>query len=500
MLTKDNPFRVFIEDFEVEAENFLRKYNCEDAISNPQPIPIEEIATKMMSLDIIQTECLSIDGNVQGAIAFTQGIIEVYDAKTGDSIGFPISSPSIFVDSGIENEGRIRNTIAHECFHWWRHRNYFTYRRSHENSVEFGIRCTPQTAQDVSSAAKWNDIERMEWQARTIAPKILMPKKATYKKIEELLIELVPSGRYTNQQELTSLIVESLAIFFKVSKQSAAIRMVELGYKDAIEYCSTESQQETSAHERKHSNASSRQQSISQQEAFQLYIENEFLRTTIDTGAFYYVDGYFILKSKKYIKRLENSQFILTKYARTHLHECALDFSKRLIFEPYLIHDSTAHLMFRSDTEFIEQSIYDDNPQNTELYNKAAEFDRKFERSKAMHKTASQILNEHMKASHWNSSIFKNKTTLDSINYTRVQQNYQKFTLRPLITMGYCLGLDIDEMEEVLHAAGLSFNPTNAESQAYKFIFSAFPSRDIEECNEFLKAKGFHLLGSQSRK
>ena len=210
MIFRENPFMVFIEDFEVEAENFLRKYHCEDAISNPQPIPIEEIATKMMSLDIIQTECLSLDGNVQGAIAFTQGIIDVFDVQTGDSIGFRISNPQILVDSGISNEGRIRNTIAHECFHWWKHRNYFTYKRTHENSSEFGIRCTRNIAQDESSAEKWNDIERMEWQARTIAPKILMPKHATAKKIEDLLIELVPSGKYPAQHELIRIIVEMI--------------------------------------------------------------------------------------------------------------------------------------------------------------------------------------------------------------------------------------------------------------------------------------------------
>ena len=55
MLIKNNPFMVFIDDFEVEAENFLKKYECEDAIENPQPIPIREIATRLMSLEIIDT-------------------------------------------------------------------------------------------------------------------------------------------------------------------------------------------------------------------------------------------------------------------------------------------------------------------------------------------------------------------------------------------------------------------------------------------------------------
>ena len=110
------------------------------------------------------------------------------------------------------------------------------------------------------------------------------------------------------------------------------------------------------------------------------------------------------------------------------------------------------------------------------------------------------MLQEYMADAHWNASIFTQKTSLDAINYTRVQQNYSKFTLRPLVTMGYCLGLDETEMEEILNAQGLAFSPTNLTHQAYKFLFTAFPDRNVDACNEFLEAQGVDLLGSQSRK
>ena len=77
-----------------------------------------------MSLDIIDTEYLSFDGSVQGAIAFTKGIIEVYDWSAEETIGYEVSHPAIFIDADIMNIGRFNNTLAHECFHWWRHRNY----------------------------------------------------------------------------------------------------------------------------------------------------------------------------------------------------------------------------------------------------------------------------------------------------------------------------------------------------------------------------------------
>ncbi len=499
MLIRENPFKIYIEDFEAEAEAFLRKYQCEEAIENPQPIPIRDIATQLMSLEIIDSECLSLSGRIRGAITFTKGIEDVYDWTTQDYIGYPTDGPTIFIDSDILSEGRINNTIAHECYHWWRHRNYFNYNRTHENRVEFGIRCDREMPRRGVDAGQWTDVERMEWQARTIAPKILMPRKATEKKVEQLFIEIIPSGGHTDRSRVAETVVERLAAYYRVSKQSAAIRMCEIGYPEAEPYCTVESGIGNTLQSRKRSNAVKHQQPISASDAFNLYIENDFLRSIIDTGAFTFVEGYFVLKDKKYAT-LNEETLILTKYAKENLHECAIDFSKKLFGEAYLIHDASAHMMYRADTVFKEAPACDSNPQNTELYNKAREFERKFARSKAMHKTAYEMLKEHMEREHWNASSFQSHTKMDAINYTRVQQNYTKFTLRPLVTMGFALGLVESEMEEILKAQGLSFNPTDEEQQAYKFLLTAFPERDIEKCNEFLEAKGFHKLGSQQRK
>lgn len=495
-----NPFSVYIDDFEAEAEAFLRKYQCEDAIENPRRIPIRNIATRLMSLEVVQSECLSMDGSVQGAIAFTKGVVDVYDWTSGQLIGYQVDGPAIFVDSDIINEGRVNNTLAHECFHWYKHRNYFNFKRTHENSAEFGLRCDRNIGKDNDPSGQWSEVARMEWQAKTIAPKILMPRKATIRKIDELYDARVRAGGSTISLVDIGFVVEQLAQFFGVSKQSAAIRMMELKHPEAEPFAGETTTPEEANRTRQNSKAAQHQQAITVADAFQLYVKSDFLRATLATGAFCFADGYFVLKDEKYVLYGADHKYILTDYARLHLHECTLDFSTRLIAEPYLIHDETAHLMFRADTSFQRESAYDNNPQNTELFNKAKEFERRFLRSKATHKTACEILQTYMTAAHWNVSTFVEKTQMDAMNYTRVQHNYDKFTMRPLVTMGYCLGLSEAEMEDVLLAAGLSFNPHDKEHQAYKFLFSAFPSRDINECNEFLENQGVKQLGSQSRK
>ena len=44
-MRNNNPFKVFIPDFEAEAENFLKKY-CSEALTTPMPVPIWDIAQK----------------------------------------------------------------------------------------------------------------------------------------------------------------------------------------------------------------------------------------------------------------------------------------------------------------------------------------------------------------------------------------------------------------------------------------------------------------------
>lgn len=494
-----NPFLHFVDDFEKEAEAFLVKYGCADAVATPRRIPIYDIATKLMSLDVVQTECLSPDDSVQGAIAFSRGIIDVYDWTTKEYMGYAVESPTVFVDSGILSAGRISNTLAHECFHWWRHRNYFNYKRTHENSVEFGIRCD-KVPQKEASNARMTDVERMEWQARTIAPKILMPQAATRIKIEELRNNL-PRGISIDQPAAIETVITELADFFDVSRQSAAIRMAELGYSNASQFTSGSgfSSGAKQLRIRQSSTAARRRQRISPPEVFRLYCENESLRATMDTGAFCFAEGYLVLRHDKYVEVSGDGGYALTACAKSHLSECTLDFSTKLIGDAYLVHDSSAHMMYRSDTSFTERVAFDANTQNAELFNKAKEFERKYRRSKTSHKTANEQLWEYIQGEHWNSVTFTQHTGLDAMHYTRVQKPDHKFTLRPLVAIGVGLKLDLCEMEEVLSLAGLSFNPTDHEAQAYKFLFTGMHGKTIEECNDFLAEVKATPLGTQQR-
>jgi hypothetical protein len=507
MAVKQNPMMPkFVDDFDEEAAKFLRHYKCENAIINPEPIPIREIAEKRMLLDIVETENLSADESVQGAIAFTHGIIEIYDWQEQQYIGYEVSKGTVFVDADIINEGRINNTLAHECYHWYKHRLYFIYRNTHEEGTEFGFRCDNSNASDAKQGV-WTDEEKMEYQARTIAPKILMPKIAAKKKLAELyniaLKKLDTLDRFIVTQE----VIDKFSEFYCVSKQSAAIRMTELGYPEAGEFYSHD---DNSRHKRLKQNGRSRakirQQKVSPEAAFEIYLNNESLRSALDTGAFRYVQGYFVLNDEKYLYKDSYGEWHMTDYALSHMSKCTLDFSLKLVSK-YSGDFSHRACMFHKDIEYKRLSAFDSSSQNIDAYNQAkalenaaADFEKQFDRQMKFGKTATAKMWEYMQFYNWNTRIFQDKTLLAPMDYTRVQDPNHIFKLPAYTAMAVGLELTLNETKETLRLSGLDYDPNDRTQNAYMYILSTFQGCPIDECNDVLNKLNVPELGTKSRR
>lgn len=216
------------------------------------------------------------------------------------------------------------------------------------------------------------------------------------------------------------------------------------------------------------------------------------MKAILDTSAFRFVGGYFVLNHETYV---QNNQ--LTEYAKSHLAECTLDFSVKL--QPdYLMH-SDARMMFRSDSVFKETPSFDNNTQNTELFNRAKDFEKKLKRAQASAQTPAQWMKQRMAEEHWYESTFEEKTGLDKMNYSRVQKETHRFTMLPLLAMGVGLSLDCTEMTEVLNLGGMTFIPGNRDHEAYKYLFTAMYGKGIDECNAFLEEVGVETLGTKQR-
>lgn len=289
-----------------------------------------------------------------------------------------------------------------------------------------------------------------------------------------------------------------------MSRQSAAIRVSELGYPEAIELYENETVSFERRPRRSSTAAKFHQQPIDEVSAFRLYISNEFLKATLDTGAFCYAEGYFVLRDEKYVLPGEEALF-LTEYARLHLSECTLDFSYKLVCSRATVRD--VQYMFRADTEYKKLPSYDSNTQNMDEYNKAlkkalddadTEFQAQLKRNRLVNETTSQRMCKYMDAAHWNTSIFQDRTLLAPMDYTRVYQNH-KFRVPSYTAMAVGLELTLHETEEALRLSGLGFDNSDDTDYAYMYILSAFHGCSIDECNTVLKKLNVKPLGTKSK-
>lgn len=217
-------------EFDNEATKFLTAY-CPEALQHPMAIPIEEIAKKKLGLRIIE-ERLSEDFSILGQMCFTTGRAEIYDLDNDEYREIVVRGGTMIVDPDNvlkRNIGSKRNTMSHECVHWTKHRDYYILANQTSASMAIACRC-PTEEKDEAFNQQWNDEDWMEWQANGIAPRILMPKE-TVPIIFNNLLEDSENNPFiaSNLISKTKWIIEQLAGFYQVSKQSAEIRLHELG-------------------------------------------------------------------------------------------------------------------------------------------------------------------------------------------------------------------------------------------------------------------------------
>ena len=217
------------EQFDEIATEFLKQFYPE-ALYEPMKIPIEKIASDEMNL-LVKHVRISEDLSIYGQIFFSDGKTEIYEPDTDEFISIMVKKGTVFIDKNVffkRNIGCARNTLAHECFHWFKHKPYFTIQGLSGNEKVLAFRC-PTEPKAEEQKRLWSEEDWLEWQANGIAPKILMPKEMfKLKARENNYLKKLNSRNCENYQIYFELTVKELADFFNVSKQSSAIRLREL--------------------------------------------------------------------------------------------------------------------------------------------------------------------------------------------------------------------------------------------------------------------------------
>lgn len=202
-------------EYDKVANDFLESYYPE-ALYSPVSVPIYQIA-KDMGLDI-QEVCLSEELSIYGATVFTDGLVDIFVPEKGLYEKRKFKRKTILIDPEAvkrTNIGCMRNTLAHECVHWYKHRLYYKMQELRLPRMAMYCKCK------VNQISFSNEDEvTMEYQAVGIAPRILMPKHT--------FIEAASKYKIIFGQENLDAVC-GLSELFQVSKQSVKIRLKECG-------------------------------------------------------------------------------------------------------------------------------------------------------------------------------------------------------------------------------------------------------------------------------
>jgi len=363
------------EQLESVATDFLSRHYPE-ALKTPMAVEPQKLAEKMgLALEIRN---ITKDFSVFGQLYFHDCIAEFYDENSDEMVKTHVNARTIFVDPKayfLRNLGSVNNTIVHECVHWDLHRKAFELERLYNSSAS-KIKC--QVAGGIKDNNR-DSTDWMEWHANALTPKIQMPlamfKTMTYKYIKQYREELGSSELL----DVIEPVIDSLALFFGVSRLAAKIRMVDVGFEEAVGSFTYIDGRYVKPHRFK-KGALERNQTFSIG-AIDAAIQS-LTNTQIKNGNYIYVESHFVLNHQKYIMQNLFGETVLTDYARTHMDECCLIFDlsvksgikERYYSECFLNRDETSSISFEitykdgyqfatqeKQNELLRQTLIEDN-------------------------------------------------------------------------------------------------------------------------------------------
>ena len=409
------------------------------------------------------------DEEVLGKIYFQDARAIITDLMTGIPSIISVSAGTILVNTPIGkvlDESIRNNTIIHECAHWILHRPAFLLAQLWNRKC-LGFACRRTGA---AVLQKWTDMDRMEWQANALAPRMLMPDWATR----------FIAGRWLRRYSRFSPIlrmertIDQLSRHFTVSRQLARIRMSELGYKDADDAFKY---------------YDDRRHTISFKNAVQELARNKIFHDTLASGGYAFADSCFVIRDRKYLCRDESGTLHLTPYAKSHMAECSLSFVARHAGR------TTQHGMLRYNAE--DEIFVTGSGPSVEILAKQSKAVSDI--LQGLPNSFSATLIAHMKRKGITTEKLAEKCFISATKLFRIRRDYYSSVSLPTV-ISLCIGLKLHPTlaMDMVRKAGYCFN-TSFEHAAYQTLLFSMTNCSLSECNVFLEQLGIAPLGNEER-
>lgn len=482
--------------FENEATKFLEKY-YPLALQEPVDVPIRKIAEDM-GLSIIEDSLLSSELDIFGLVVFEDGNIKdknknvvIRNAKRGTVL----IDPRVYYERTL---GTVNFTIAHECFHWYRHQPYHALMKMLGANDELGkiIQCS--IGSNAKDSEKWKAVDWMEWQANGVAPHILMPTNTAKIKISELIEKYHIHFDGTDGYQIEEMISE-LADFYGLSKQAVKMRIREMGYAKIDGAFTYVNGQYVTPFSFDASALSDNQSfTISSADLFKAYCLNKDFRKAIDTGRFVYIEGHVCLDNEKYIVR-SDGQIKLTQYALSHIDECCFAFDKGYSYQSkYQGQKYYVQMMYKTPNQVAAQEYsFEMNAHNRTLLSQIQRASRSADAMRLYPGAFSETLVQLMKEKKLSNKKLADASLVGERTIQRLR-NEEEYPTTVQTVLGLCYGLQLSVPEAEMLVGKTDFNikPTSPQNNAYRCVLSSCAENSIYEVNEMLESCGFEPLGS----
>ncbi len=222
----DEVATAFLEEYYPEALK-ITQYGQDPIWVDPN------ILTERLGLTI-KNQRIREDSSVFGQIYFVDTEAEMYDSNIQSNVTMQIEGKTIVVDPYmylLRNLGSVNNTIIHECVHWVKHRKVFELEKLY-NETASHISCEVKGGA-ISTVSK-KSTEWMEKQANQLTPRIQMPAEPFRIKANQYIAKFMRESNARHTVDVMEQVITALETSFAVSKQAAKIRLVELGFEEAI--------------------------------------------------------------------------------------------------------------------------------------------------------------------------------------------------------------------------------------------------------------------------
>lgn len=484
--------------FENEATKFLEKY-YPLALQEPVAVPIRKIAEDM-GLSIIEDSLLSSELDILGLVVFEDGNIKdknknivIRNAKRGTVL----IDPRVYYERTL---GTVNFTIAHECFHWYRHQPYHALMKMLGANDELGkiIQCS--IGSNAKDSEKWKAVDWMEWQANGVAPHILMPTNTAKIKISELVEKYHIHFDGTDGYQIEEMISE-LADFYGLSKQAVKMRIREMGYAKIDGAFTYVNGQYVTPFSFDASALSDNQSfTISSADLFKAYCLNKDFRKAIDTGRFVYIEGHVCLDNEKYIVR-SDGQIKLTQYALSHIDECCFVFDKGYSYESkYQGQKYYTQMMYKTPEQPNAQEYSFELNAHNKILLSQIQGARKSANAMRLYPGAfSETLVQLMKERKLSNKKLADASLVGERTIQRLRNDEEyPTTVQTVLGLCYGLKLSVPEAEMLVGKTDFNIKPTNPQNYAYRCALSACAENSIYEINEMLEACGYIPFGSSN--